>query len=96
MTVAKQGLVRLSSKGQLVIPRGIREQLGWRTEMELLIVPTGNGVMLWPKPEKSGKRLESLRGCLGYSGSRLSDAELNAPVFYVNGKGSEQFQVRGE
>jgi len=82
MTAVKQDSVRLSSKGQLVIPRSIRERLHWQAGMELTIVPTGNGVSLWPKQQKSGTRLESLRGCLGYSGPRLTDAELSAPVVY--------------
>lgn len=83
--VMKQDSVRLSSKGQLVIPRSIRERLQWRAGMELRIIPTGNGVTLWPKQEKSGKRMEALRGSLGYTGPRLSDTELNAPVDYVDG-----------
>lgn len=84
MSTAEQDSVRLSSKGQLVIPRSIRERLQWRAGMELTIVPTGNGVTLWPKQQKSGSRLESLRGCLGYSGPKITDAELIAPVDYSN------------
>ena len=84
MSTSKQESVRLSSKGQLVIPRSIREKLHWQAGIELTIVPTGNGVTLWPKKKNTGKRLESLRGCLGYAGPRLSDADLNAPVDYAD------------
>jgi len=84
MAAIKQGSVRLSSKGQLVIPRNIREKLQWRAGMELTIVPTGNGVTLWPKKKDTGKRLESLRGCLAYQGPRVLDADLDAPVDYAD------------
>ena len=80
---AKAEIVRLSSKGQLVIPRAIREALHWGAGMELTMVRTGSGVVIQPPQKKSGKRLEDLRGCLDYQGPPLSDEELYAPVEYV-------------
>ena len=75
--------MRLSSKGQLVIPRAIREALHWNAGTELTVVRTGSGVMIQALPRQSGKRLEALRGCLDYRGPPLSDEELCAPVDYT-------------
>jgi AbrB family looped-hinge helix DNA binding protein len=79
----KTDIVRLSSKGQLVIPRAIRKALRWEVGTELTVVQTGSGVTIQPLPKKTGKRLEDLRGCLNYQGRPLSDEELNAPVDYT-------------
>ena len=76
---AKADIVRLSSKGQLVIPRAIREALHWNAGTELTVVRTGSGVLIQAPPKKTGKRLEDLRGCLNYQGPPLSDEELHAP-----------------
>ncbi len=81
---AKAETVRLSSKGQLVIPRAMREALHWDAGMELKMVRTGSGLVIQPPPKKSGKRLEDLRGYLNYQGPPLSDEELHAPVDYVS------------
>lgn len=74
--------VKLSSKGQLVIPRNIRAALNWNTGTELSIIATHDGVMIKPASKKTGTRLEQLRGCVHYTGPALSDEELCAPVDY--------------
>ena len=82
MPVVKPETVRLSSKGQLVIPRKIREFLHWDSGTELTVMATGNGVTIQPAQRGAGKRLKKLRGCLRYSGPRVSDEELQVPVDY--------------
>ena len=84
MSITPPESVRLPSKGQLVVPRSIREELHWGPGTELTIATTGNGVTLWPKQQPSGKRLESLRGCLNYAEPRVSDEALQAPVEYTD------------
>lgn len=37
---------KMSSKGQLVIPDTFRKQYGWKTGMTLLMIGTGNAVVL--------------------------------------------------
>ena len=82
MPIAKPESVRLSSKGQLVIPRKIRELLHWDTGTELTVTPSGKGVTIQPARQNTGKRLERLRGCLSYRGPRISDEQLQAAVDY--------------
>ena len=74
--------VRPSSRGQLVIPRAIREQLHRKSGMELTVVPTGRGVMIQPKPQQGKHRLEDLIGFLKYEGPPVPDEVLFAPVDY--------------
>lgn len=82
MSAVKPETVRLSSKGQLVIPRAIREQLHWEPGMELTVVPAGRGIMIQPKPRKGKHRLEDLIGFLNYEGPPISDEALFASVDY--------------
>ena len=56
MQPAKTETIKLSSKGQVVIPKAIREQLHWEAGIELTAIPAGDGIMLQPKPKK-GKHL---------------------------------------
>jgi AbrB family looped-hinge helix DNA binding protein len=82
MSAIKHETVKLSNKGELVIPRAIREALHWVPGMELTVVPSGQGVMIQPKRKKTGKRLEDLRGCIQYDGPPIPDDVLHAPVDY--------------
>jgi AbrB family looped-hinge helix DNA binding protein len=65
MTIAKA--VRLSKKGQFVIPREIREALGVKEGDELLVVLQGHQVLL-TRPQLYAKSTRgSLRGAWGKS-----------------------------
>lgn len=72
--------IKLSSKGQLVIPDFIREELHWDEEIELTLVPVGDGLML-QAPTKMGKRnLADLQGMLHYEGPPIPLETLCKPV----------------
>lgn len=47
---------KMSAKGQVVIPKAIRERLKWREGASLEVVETGSGVLLRP----SGKARERI------------------------------------
>lgn len=79
MTIAT---ITLSSKGQVVIPKEIRDQLHWETGLELTIETTESGVLLKTKPAGKKLRLEDLRGFLKYDGPPISTEELCKPVDY--------------
>ena len=50
----------LSAKGQVVIPREVRDALGLVPGQELDVVRTGNGVLLTPRHRKSGRTSEEI------------------------------------
>lgn len=72
----------LSSKGQVVIPKAIRDELGWGAGTRLVVVAGAAGVMLKAEPKKSGRRFEELIGRFRREGPPLSIEELCAPVDY--------------
>lgn len=45
---------RLSAKGQIVIPKDVRDRLGWIQGSELEVVEAGDGVLLRLKQERRG------------------------------------------
>ena len=75
--------VRLSSKGQIVIPKEVRDSYHWRTGTELVLVATEDGVMLQGKSLSEKKiSAKTLRGCLQHTGKVISIEELCKPVEY--------------
>lgn len=72
--------ITLSSKGQIVIPKEIRDQLHWGAGTQLTLMPGTSGVTLKAVSKKTGRRLEDLIGMLKHAGPPLSTEELCAPV----------------
>jgi AbrB family looped-hinge helix DNA binding protein len=72
--------VKLSSNGQLLIPKELRERLHWEAGIELTLVPTGRGVLLQPSIKKAQHNLADLRGMLKYDGPPVSLEALCKPV----------------
>ena len=70
----------LSGKGQVVIPKAIRDASGWRTGLELEVESTEDGVVLRPRSLGRARAVESLLGCTGYRGPTRSLAEMDAAV----------------
>lgn len=71
---------RLSTKGQLIIPRAIRARQGWRAGTRVVIEDRGDHVVLRALAEPPRTRLEDLVGCTGYRGRRRSLAEMDAAI----------------
>jgi AbrB family looped-hinge helix DNA binding protein len=71
---------RLSAKGQVVIPKAIRDANDWRTGLDLVVEVTEGGVVLRPRALTRARAAEELLGCTGYQGPRRSLAEMDAAV----------------
>jgi len=73
--------VRLSSKGQILIPKNARDSLHWDAGVELTLVTTDYGVMLQTKASQQPKRpAKSLRGFLQHTGTPVSTEALCLPA----------------
>jgi AbrB family looped-hinge helix DNA binding protein len=72
--------VRLSTKGQLVVPKEIRERHGWAEGMEFLLEDQGDSVVLRPIRQFPETTLEDLIGCAGYKGPAKSLEEMEAGI----------------
>jgi AbrB family looped-hinge helix DNA binding protein len=75
--------ITLSSKGQVVIPKEIRDELHWTAGTQITLVSSASGVTLKAVPKKTGRRFEDLIGMLKYDGPPLSIEELCKPVDYI-------------
>lgn len=76
--------VTLSSKGQIVIPKEVRDQLHWDSGTVLSLVANATGITLRIVPKKSGRNLADLIGFLNHEGPPLTTEALCAPVDYAD------------
>jgi AbrB family looped-hinge helix DNA binding protein len=72
--------VRLSTKGQLVVPKEIRERFGWTAGAELVFEDWGDHVVLRQWEDVPETRLSDLIGCTGYKGPAKSLEEMAAGI----------------
>lgn len=73
---------RLSAKGQVVIPKDVRDHLRLKPGQELDVIETGGGVLLRPVLRKSGLSMDEvqarLRAILGpWKGPPLSVEDID-------------------
>jgi AbrB family looped-hinge helix DNA binding protein len=70
----------LSTKGQLVIPKEIRERHGWSAGTELEVIDTGSHLLILAPTSATPTEVEDLLGCTGYSGPRRSLQDMEDAV----------------
>jgi len=63
---------RLSSKGQVIIPKSSRDIHHWEVGQELVVIDTDEGVFLKPARPFQPVTLDELAGCLSYRGHARS------------------------
>ena len=71
---------RLSSNGQITIPRQIRQHQHWESKQELVIIEVKNGILLKPKSPFKPTRLEDVAKCLPYKGKAKTLADMDAAI----------------
>lgn len=67
---------RLSSRGQVVLPKQIRDAHHWESGQEFEIVDTDEGVLLRPRSPFPETSFEAVRGATGYKGPRVPTDRL--------------------
>jgi AbrB family looped-hinge helix DNA binding protein len=78
--VARPETTRLSTNGQLILPKEIRERHGWTAGTELIVEDHGNSVVLRQVEDLPATTLEDLIGCAGYEGPARSSEEMEAGI----------------
>ncbi len=73
-------MTTVSAEGQILLPKAIREALGWGAGQELLAEFTPAGVLLKPLPVFARTRNEDVFGCLAFSGTPKTVAEMKEGV----------------
>ena len=61
---------KLSAKGQVVLPKGVRDAHGWKPGVEFIVETTPAGVLLRPKSGKRTGRIADLAGMLKRPGRK--------------------------
>lgn len=69
---------RLSTKGQVILPKRIRDLRNWTAGMDLLVEDTPAGVLITPAPKTVS--MDEIFGCLKYDGPRRTIAEMDQAV----------------
>jgi AbrB family looped-hinge helix DNA binding protein len=69
---------KISSKGQLVLPKAVRDEFGLVAGSEVDIESRGNGIVLTPLPRKVRKKytLDEVAGFLKYDGPPVTLEEM--------------------
>jgi AbrB family looped-hinge helix DNA binding protein len=71
---------KLSSKGQIIIPKALREVYDWQAGLEFMVIDTGDGILFKPLQTFAPTTLEQVAGCLAYEGPSKSVDEMDSAV----------------
>ena len=71
---------KISTKGQVILPKIIRDNRKWSAGTELEVVDTPAGVLLTPKQYFAPTKVEDVAGCLGPRARAVSIEEMNSAV----------------
>ncbi|MBL0947404.1 AbrB/MazE/SpoVT family DNA-binding domain-containing protein [Brevundimonas sp.] len=70
----------VSTKGQVILPKAIRDQRRWLPGTRLTVENTPEGVLLKPAPVFSPTQLDAVFGSLAHSGKAVTLEEMDAAV----------------
>ena len=70
----------VSTKGQVILPKAVRDQRGWTPGTKLTVEQTPDGVILKPEPLFPPTTLDDVYGCLKWEGPPISLEEMDAAV----------------
>ena len=73
-------ITRVSNQGQVIIPETMRKAYGWEFEQELIIIDTGDGILLKPKTPFPETTLDEVAGCLKYRGQTKSIDDMDEAI----------------
>lgn len=71
---------KLSSKGQVIIPKALRSIHHWEPGLELMVIDTGDGLLLKPKAPFVSAELGEIFGMFKGRVSPKTDAEIEAAL----------------
>ncbi|MDR2239535.1 MAG: AbrB/MazE/SpoVT family DNA-binding domain-containing protein [Zoogloeaceae bacterium] len=76
----EQATTVVSTKGQVILPKAIRDQRHWSTGTRLTVENMPDGVLLKSAPLFPQSSVEAVFGSLAYKGTALSVDDMNAAV----------------
>jgi AbrB family looped-hinge helix DNA binding protein len=70
----------VSTKGQVILPKGIRQQRRWDAGTRLVVEDTEEGVLLKAAPLFAPSAIDAVFGSLPFAGKAKTVAEMDAAV----------------
>lgn len=72
---------KLSTKGQVIIPKPLRTAHNWHAGQKLQFIDTSDGILIKSDPTTFKQTsLEQVAGCLKYKGKTKSIVEMNEAI----------------
>ncbi len=71
---------RLSSKGQVIIPKSIRDEYQWTTGIEFFVIDTADGILLKPKRPFPLTNISEVAGYLNYQRTAKTMEEMEQAI----------------
>lgn len=73
-------VTRLSSKGQVIIPKPLRASHHWEAGQELEVVDVGDGILLKPKTPFEETSIKDVASCLGDKGKAKAPDDMETAI----------------
>ena len=80
MSAPERLTTTVSTKGQVILPKAIRQARRWEAGTRLTVENTPEGVLLKPEPVFAQTRLDEVFGCLAYRGTPKTLEEMDEGV----------------
>lgn len=71
---------KLSTKGQVIIPKPLRTAHHWEAGQELAVFDVGDGILLKPKKPFEETNIDDVASCLHYTGKPKTLDEMDAAI----------------
>jgi AbrB family looped-hinge helix DNA binding protein len=71
---------RLSTKGQVILPKSVRDSRAWLPGTRFAVEETPEGVLLRPLRRFRETRLEDVIGCLKYTGKPKTISQMKQGI----------------
>ncbi len=76
MTLGNKPSTVVSTKGQVILPKAIRESKGWGAGQRLVVEETRDGILLRPASPFAPTEPAEVFGSLSHHGKQLSDEDI--------------------
>ncbi|MBN1997172.1 AbrB/MazE/SpoVT family DNA-binding domain-containing protein [candidate division KSB1 bacterium] len=73
-------VTKLSSKGQIVIPKSTRSRYNWKTGQEFNVIEMRDGILLKPSHLFEKTNLDQVAGILKFSGKAITLDEMEEAI----------------
>ena len=80
MSAVEKQTTTVSTKGQVILPKAIRERRNWPPGTRLVVEETADGVLLKVAPVFAPTRPEDVAGILAYRGPPKTLDEMDAAI----------------